>query len=329
MAEDDSSRLLELTEAGAYWKYKVTLTAVKLDLFSVLTYGPMEAGEIAGRFHGNTDAFCVFLNALAALGLLRRESDLYSNSAFAETHLVRGRERYRGDQLAVDNTYWGLWDRLEEALLTGSSPMEGSLFQTDPESTERLVLGIHRDSVGIAQQMAELVTLNETGSLLDLGGGAGTYAIAFSRRYPELAVTVFDLPNTTRVTRSVLKDHGMEGRIQVIEGDFLVDPIGSDYDTVLMSDVLHGQGLQDNLALFRKVYGALSPGGAVIVRDVVMGKGLDSPQWGAVFAVNMLLHTGKGRCYSFNEIAERLAEAGFVEVREAAPNEVVTARKPG
>ena len=78
------------------------------------------------------------------------------------------------------------------------------------------------------------------------------------------------------------------------DGDFQRDPIGGGYDVVLMSNVLHGQGPEENQGLFQKVYEALASGGKLIVRDVVMSEGREYPAWGALFAVNMLLHTGRG-----------------------------------
>ena len=328
MPEQEPSHLTSLIEVGAYWKHKVTLTAVKLDLFTFLSNGSRGAAEVAGHFGGKADAFCVFLNALTALGLLAKEGDGYANSSFADQFLVRGREHYKGDQLIVDDAYWGLWGRLEETLMTGASPLDGSLFHNDADLAERLIVGLHRDALSIAERLVKRVGLKGARSLLDLGGGAGTYALAFCRRYPDLKATVFDLPNATRVTRSVVKEQGMQGRVKVVDGDFLKDPIGGGYDVVLMSNILHGLGPQQSRGLFQRVYEALDPGGSLIVRDVVMSEGLDSPAWGAVFSVNMLLHTGRGRCYSFGEIAAWLEGAGFAGAREVERGEVVTAKKP-
>ncbi len=58
-----------------------------------------------------------------------------------------------------------------------------------------------------------------------------------------------------------------------------------------------------------------------------MNDNLIDPPWGAVFSVNMLLHTGRGRCYSFGEIRGWLQRAGFAGIREVQANEVVVARK--
>lgn len=329
MAGSEGSELDRLIEVGAYWRHKITLTAVKLDLFTFLFSGPREAGDVARHYGGDPRAFALFLNALAGLGLLEKHEGEFVNTPFALEFLVRSGERYKGDQLVVDDRYWELWGRLEEALMTGRSPLEASLFHADPNATERLVLGLHRDALEIAPGLAGRLHLGGCRSLLDLGGGSGTYSIAFCQRNPKLKATILDLPNTTRVTRAVVKEWSMEGRIQVLDGDFLKDPIPGTYDAVFMSNILHGQGPEENMALLAKVYGSLHPRGRVIVQDVVMEADLARPQWGAVFAVNMLLHTGRGRCYSFGEIAGWLAGAGFVEVQELEANSLITAERGG
>ena len=59
-----------------------------------------------------------------------------------------------------------------------------------------------------------------------------------------------------------------------------------------------------------------------------MEPGLDAPEFGAVFAVNMLLHTSGGRCYALREITDWMTAAGLDDIRHDAPNALILARKP-
>ncbi|MEE9285251.1 MAG: methyltransferase [Dehalococcoidia bacterium] len=321
-----ASRAL-LLEPGAHWKHKMVMTAAKLDLFSFLAGGARDAAAVAAHYQGNVRAFELFLNALAGLRLLEKRQGLYRNSRFAARRLVRGRKDYRGDQLVIDDLFWGLWGELETALRTGRAPQSASIFRADPEAAQRLILGLHHDALKIAPDLAQRLPLEGCQALLDLGGGAGTYAIAFCQRYPGLRATVFDLPTVTGTTRSLIAQQGLQDRIQVVDGDFTTDPLPKDNDVVFMSNVLHSSGPDDNQRLLRKVSDVLNAGGRVIVRDVVMDADLASPPFGAVFAVYMLLHTPEGRCYAFDEIAGWLDQAGFGEIETLEPNAVLTARK--
>ena len=62
------------------------------------------------------------------------------------------------------------------------------------------------------------------------------------------------------------------------------------------------------------VEGALVPGGRVIVRDHVMQPDRTQPRRGAVFAINMLVSTAGGDCYTLDEIRDGLTQAGFERV---------------
>ena len=55
------------------------------------------------------------------------------------------------------------------------------------------------------------------------------------------------------------------------------------------------------------------------MRDVLMNEDRTGPTFGALFAVNLLLHSAAGRCYTFTEVGGWLTRAGFrdPEVLEA------------
>ena len=318
-----------LLEVGSYWKHKVTLTAVKLGLFNYLSNGSRTPTELAEQFNSNAQAFSIFLNALTGMGLLLKRGGKFANTPFVKRFLIRGGPHYKGDQLIFDDMQWDLWGQLEHPLTTGNRPLQASIFHKDPKATERLILGLHQDALRIAPKLAKRLPVNRWRKLLDLGGGAGTYSIVFCQRNLALKATIFDLSNTTRVTRAVVEAAGLEGRINVIDGDFLTDPIPGSYDAVFMSNILHGQGPEQNVEVFQKVKRCLIPKGDVVVRDVIMDEDLTHPEWGAVFAVNMMLHADGGRCYSSQEISRWLHRVGFGAIRVVDPNSVLMAENPG
>ncbi len=80
------------------------------------------------------------------------------------------------------------------------------------------------------------------------------------------------------------------------------------------------------------MYKALKPGGRIGIRDVVMEPSRTEPVGGALFAINMLVHTETGGTFTFEELAEDVEATGFVEpvlrVWHEAMNSVVEAKKP-
>jgi cyclopropane fatty-acyl-phospholipid synthase-like methyltransferase len=167
-----------------------------------------------------------------------------------------------------------------------------------------------------APTLAKQIDLSHAQTILDLGGGAGTHAMAFCKVYPALTATVFDIPETLRTTERLIKEAGLEGRLRLRPGDFNRDDLGGPYDAVLMSDILHYQGAEANGALVRKVYGALAPAGRLIIKDRFLDESGTSPAWTAVFAVHILVNTERGRCYTMADAVQWLKDAGFTMVDE-------------
>lgn len=319
--------LKSLVEPGAHWRHKIVITAARLDLFSLLAQGPQDAAAVAAHYRGDARAFEVFLNALAGIGLLKKRQGRFSNSAFAGRRLAHGAPGYQGDQLVVDDMFWDTWGRLEETLRSGKPALPESIFRANPEAARRLLLGLHRDAMLIAPALARRLPLRACATLLDVGGGAGSYAIAFCQRYPRLRATVLDLPTVTPITRSTVGSYGLSDRITVADGDFTAGPPPQRFDAVFISNILHSHSPEENQRIVANAWACLAPGGCIIVRDLLMGRAVTSPEFGAVFAVNMLLHTRGGRCYSLQEIAAWLAAAGFTGLRHIEPHAVVVARK--
>ncbi len=123
---------------------------------------------------------------------------------------------------------------------------------------------------------------------------------------------------------------GLAGRVRLVGGDFNADELPRGADFAWISAILHMNSRDENRTLFARVARAPETGGTVAVRDGVMDPDRTSPLGGALFAVNMLVNTPGGGAYTFAEIAEDLAAAGFAdpELRpaERAMDSLVLAR---
>lgn len=311
-----SLSLAEIFQLGYYWEGKVLLTAVKLEIFGSLAGGPATASDVARRLRLDPKAAGLLMNALVSIGLLGKDGEHYANSPEAQEYLVKESPQYAGHLLLLQDAEWDNWGKLEAVVRTGHSPVTDHLFRTDPRLAENVLMVLHRVALQHAPTLAKQIDLSAARTLLDLGGGAGTHAMAFCRAYPELHAVIFDLPETLRTTERLVKEAGLEGRIRLLPGDFNRDGLGGPYGAVLMSDILHYQGPETNAALVRKVHAALAPSGRLIIKDRFLDEGGTSPAWTAVFAVHLLVNTEKGRCYTVAEAMQWLTDAGFASIQE-------------
>jgi predicted O-methyltransferase YrrM len=319
--------LAEIFQLGYYWETKILLTAVTLDLFTTLETKPKTAGEVAQRIGADPRALELLMNALVATGVLTKEGDRFANTAVAQAYLVKTAPGYVGHLLILHDAEWNNWGKLAETIRTGRSPVTRHVFETDPELGASVLSVLHRIGEQSGPALARRLALGEARTMLDLGGGAGTNAVAFCTVYPNLTATVFDLPQTLRVAERTVKQAKLEDRITLRPGDFNRDPLGGPYDLVLMSDILHYQDWETNAALVQKVHAHLHAGGRLVVKDRFLDDAGTGPAWTTAFAVHILVNTEKGRCYRTADAMQWMVSAGFGEVMELERTAVVQGTK--
>jgi precorrin-6B methylase 2 len=260
----------------------------------------------------------IFLDALAALGLLTKEERDYGLSPLSRTYLLPSSPRYFGGMIAFDGCLWDLWGRLEEAIRSGNPVRRTGMFQENEAETGRFIGAM--DSLvqarGDADYLSAHLDLRQVSTLLDIGSGPGSYPIAFCKAHPDLKVTIFDLPGTLDVTRRYIEKAGLEDRIRWVAGDYNRDPLPAGHDLVFLSNVIHGEDEGHNRALMKKIHASLKPGGEVILKDHILDETMTQPAAGAIFSLMMLMTTHAGRDYGLHEVRAWLEEAGFHRVRE-------------
>jgi 3-hydroxy-5-methyl-1-naphthoate 3-O-methyltransferase len=266
---------------------------------------------LAAHFGGNPEDWEIFLNALCAMGLLRKRRGKYANSSFALRHLGGGQAPF----LLPEYDAWRIWGGLASSLCTGKRPRIQEPFFSDQNKAARLLQSLSIDARKIAPHLIASLSLSASETLLDLGGGLGAYSIAFCRRYPRLQVTLVEHPRVAVFARRAIARAGLASRVCVIGADFAREALPHGFDTVFVSNVLHSQGVDVNRSLLLKIRDCLKTKGRLILRDVFMRRDRTASEWAALFAVALLLHTPRGRCYALHEVVGWLRESGFSRIK--------------
>jgi SAM-dependent methyltransferase len=306
-----------LAMARGFQGAKMLMAAVNLAVFDFLEE-PHSAVEAASWLKANDRATGIFLNGLAALGLLVKEVDYFRNSEIASRYLVRGKDDYRGAIIKhMEHTWDRGWNDLLHTVLVGH-PADADpekWLDAKPERDEKEVRAFICGMDAIARDLAPKVTgalnLKKVQRLLDLGGGPATYAIAFVRANPQLQATVFDLPQPITIAQEQIAKQGLGERINTLAGNFLDDDIGRGYDFIWVSQILHSHDEKQCHLIISKCAQALNAGGRLAIHDFYLNKDGASPPAAAMFGVHMLAVTPRGRAYTWGEVAEWMAEAGL------------------
>jgi 3-hydroxy-5-methyl-1-naphthoate 3-O-methyltransferase len=333
-ATSPHTQLLEVVLA--YRSSKPLLVAAEYDLFSWIERGVDTAEAISRKLRLDTRAVRILLNAVAALGFLKKRGERYSNAELAKEFLVAGSPNYRGSNLKYQERTWAAWSDLKNVVKSGR-PSRMLLDWTSSGSFSADYIKAMGDVAREpARDLASKLDLRGVKRMLDVGCGPGVYSAAIVERDPLIEATLLDLPRTLRVTKPLLRRHGRADRFKYKPADFLKDSFGrEEYDLVLISNVTHVEDEKNNLKLVEKAYRALRPAGQLVIHDYVSDPALTSPKFAAMLAVHLLVFTGRGNVYTLDEYASWLRGKNFkqvwhkrVAVGSLYPSTIIVGRKP-
>ena len=249
------------------WSARALQIAVRLKIFEVVEASDGTAEKIARISRLEPRAAELFLNALAGVGLIEKRGRRFRNSAAGrEIFLPRG-GKYLGDIVGLSDRGWGLWGNLEKALRTGKALDTPDFFKTRSEAVGAFIRAMDNTAKGHADLLARSLSLKGRRRLLDIGGGSGAFSLAFLKQNSRLQVTLFDLPQTLRMTREFVKKSPFRNRIRYQAGDLERDGFQGWFDAIFVSHILHGLSEKQNLELLKNIYWALEPKGLVILQD--------------------------------------------------------------
>lgn len=299
-----------------YWESSILFTGVKSGVFNILSSGFKSAGKISKTLKTDKRATEILLNALTALGFVIKRGNQYGNHPFTSRYLVEGKPAYRGNSLLHSLDMWNTWGMLSEVLYSGIPATDlVKKLDADRERVEHFICAMDEHAQEPSEKIARLVRPKSIKKFLDVGGGPGTYCLALLKRNPEISATIVDLSLPLQIAKRLARERGLTRSLQFIEGDFLQVDFGNGYDLILMSHILHSNSLEDCKLLIHKGYHALQKGGRLLIHDFILNEDKVSPSSAAIFAVNMLVNTQKGRTYTAGEITSWMEGANFKDIR--------------
>ncbi len=297
--------------ANGYREAQVLLTANRLGVFPLLENGPKTIAEMAQSLEVSQRGLRILCDALVALTLLEKVGHQYGNSEAAKHCLLPSSPASKSAILLHNTRLYERWGKLYRVIKTGQHVTDNQLdpeLRYGPADFARAMADSGRAMVKIT---ADALGLQGARQMLDVGGGPGLYSIEFARRYPRLQAVILDSKETLEIARENIREAGLEDRVRLLPGDVFTQALGGPYDFVLISNLIHSFSDDENTCLVNKVAAAMSLGGQVCIKDFFLEPNRTAPSWGALFAVNMLVSTEKGNCYTVQEASSWLTRAGL------------------
>lgn len=324
-ARREAKRLFDLSAGFVY--SQVLAACLRCGLFELLAEKPLPLARIAEATGLPEDGALRLLKAAAALDLAESRSQgrwalgplgaaMIGNAgaaAMIEHHAMLYDDLR--DPLALlrsggaDTALQGFW-----AYAGGGGGRAGAPPQQKrPHRDYSALMGASQAMV--AEEILAAYPFARHGTLLDIGGGDGSFLIAAAGKVPDLKLVLFDLAPVAAVARQKVLAAGLSGRAKIAAGSFLDDPLPQGADLATLNRVLHDHDDPQALAILRNVRAALAPGATLLVCEP-MAETAGARAMGDAYFGFYLLAMGQGRPRRAAELTAMLEAAGFTRVRK-------------
>jgi ubiquinone/menaquinone biosynthesis C-methylase UbiE len=308
------------------WATQSVAAAAKLGIPEILAEGARTAEEVAAKAQAHAGATYRLLRSLASLGVLERRAD----GRFVNTPIGdRLRAGVPGNLKDIfiaetDHVHWQSWERLVDAVKTGL-PRPKAVFDIPafeyyakhPAEGEQFGLGMQSISRFCSEAVLEAYDFSGVRTIMDVGGGNGSLALAILEKYPEMKGKIVDLPYIEPQAKLGIRAAGAAHRCEFESADFFrAVPKGADLQTLKF--ILHDWTDEECVQILRCCREALAPGGKILIVEMLVPEQI-RPDFVMLMDLNMLVMTG-GRERTAEEFEKLLSDAGFEMTRVIPTN---------
>lgn len=300
-------------------KTRSIMAGVKLGVFEALAEGARLPSEVAEERQLDPEACELLLRALVFCGYLEQDGERFLLSQLGRESMLPGSSRdFRGYLL------WNYqqWDIVQElgGLVRDGRALDFHHTMADPAAWANYERAMSEFAREDAPRVAREVPLRRGArKVLDLAGGHGAFGAAVCRRKEGLRSVVLDLPAALESGRALARELGIDDVVEHRAGNLLEDDFEPGQDVILLSQILHHFGPEQNRQILRKAWQALESEGSVAIWEI---EAPDAKKQKANLGDGAALYfrlTSNARAYHGKDYAAWLAEAGFEQIRLKRP----------
>lgn len=315
-AAQQPSPVLFFQTINAHQRTEALKTAIELEVFTAIGEGNATAAEIAKRCQASEKGIRVLCDYLTTMEMLTKQGDHYALTLDSSVFLDKRSPAYLGSatEFLCSPMLTQGFRQMTEAVRKGGTAIDGEgTIGPDHPIWVKFARGMAGMMSMPAQLMAKLVDPNADRKLkiLDIAAGHGLFGIAFATQNKQVEVTALDWKAVLEVAKENAEKAGVAERYSTIEGSAFDVEFGSGYDLVLVTNFLHHFDPPTCEKLLKKVHAALADGGRAVTLEFVPNDDRVTPPEVAGFSLVMLVGTPSGDAYTFRELEQMFANAGF------------------
>ena len=317
--------------------YSQTLvTACDLQLFTYLSRNQGATRDELPRNLGLSEHCTrVLMLAACAVGLVRRDvkTGRYYNSDLAEKVLVAGSPQcmlpfvqfnYQVQQRGSRQFTKALKENrnagLDEFPGRGTTLYQRLAGYPELENLFQEAMGAY---TRLSPQMLELREFSEIRRLVDVGGGDGSNAIRLCRLFPQLRITILEIPTVVQIAREAVGRAGLADRIRCEEGDMFVHRWPAGHDAAMLSHVVEIFSQEKIRCLYARAYENLPSEGKLLVWTIMANDAETAALQAAKSSIYFLcVASGEGMAYPAKEHEQLMKAVGFRAVKTYSAGEI-------
>ncbi len=248
--------------------------ALELNLFDILHDAPQNLETLARITESVPSRMERFLIALRQMGLVVQNNDVWALTSFTTQFFVEP-EQHRNLTMVPFIQY--ISEMIDQYFMHLADVVRGkrdfvSTIPYPPQTAEDNLYfeTMHRSNIHFpVKLLTEHGQFTHMRHLIDVGGGIGDIASAVCEEYPELQVTLINLPSALELISDNIAKRGLRGRITPLALDMYRDayPHG---DGLLFSRILYPMNEQFCTMMCQKAYEALESGGRILILDMII-----------------------------------------------------------
>ena len=318
MSEQPTPKIIMQVGLG-FWGSRTLLSAVEMGLFTELARQGEDLNGLQHRLGLHPRSARDFLDALVAMGFLRRVDGKYQNTPETDLFLDKQKPSYIGGMLEMSShRLFGFWNHLTEALRTGEPQNEAkgggeSFFATlyaDPDRLKGFLAAMTGISHGANLAIAGKFSWSDYKTFADVGTAQGDLGVQVALTHSHLSGIGLDLPGVAPIFEEYVELNGLSERMKFVAGDFFEDSLPQ-VDVIMMGHILHDWNLEEKKLLIQKAFDAIPEGGALIVYESIIDDDRSQNAFGLLMSLNMLIETPGGFDYTGADCTGWMKEIGF------------------
>jgi SAM-dependent methyltransferase len=306
-----------LSLAESFFESSILFALLKLKVFERIGEGTKTLNELAVAMDARPETLVRLLNAGVCLQLLESQDGLnFSLAPVCRAVLLPSAdEHYLGNWIRNMDYFRAALSKVDEAILKSGPTIDPSThLGGDEESTQEFVLAMHNYALLHGEELAHFLDTTVCKSLLDLGCGPGTYAFHLGMHNPGLKLYLLDRPEVLEFAAGIQTRYPLKNEIHYLPLDAMKDRIPGSYDMILVSNMLHMLGEEENRTLINRLHRSVNQGGSLVIQ----ARYLQDDRLGGRSAIFLdllqLCITPNGRNHSVAETRRWLEEAGFINI---------------